>query len=145
MVPIDSFCSNATLQPNMYIEKFNISWLSLCITDVAASVKIPDKYVLWGHHDQFTSELLYISVLVLPVLFIRDFLYNSFLSGLSYIIGSNDFRRMESARLPSATTIGLAWDFGHVGWSTPLVGIVRSSAFHRSHIRSAFYLLCTFF
>ena len=39
MAPIDRSWSNATLQPNMYIEKFNISWLSLCITDVAASEK----------------------------------------------------------------------------------------------------------
>ena len=50
MAPIDKSCSNATLQPNLYIEKFNISWLSLCITDVAASVKILYEYmyVLWG-------------------------------------------------------------------------------------------------
>ena len=39
MAPIDRSCSYATLQPNMYIEKFNISWLSLYITDVVASVK----------------------------------------------------------------------------------------------------------
>ena len=46
MAPIDRSCSNATLQPNNYIEKSNISWLSLCITYIAASVKILDKYVL---------------------------------------------------------------------------------------------------
>ena len=68
MAPIDRSCSNVTLHPNMYIEKFNISWLSLCITDVAASVKRLDNYTLWGHRDQFTWELLYRSVLVLPVL-----------------------------------------------------------------------------
>jgi hypothetical protein len=34
---------------------------------------------------------------------------------------------------------GMAWD------DPPLGGIVRSSASHRSRIRSAFYLLCTFF
>ena len=39
MAPIDKPFAKATLHPNMYIEKFNISWLSLCITDVAASVK----------------------------------------------------------------------------------------------------------
>ena len=39
MAPIDRSCSNATSQPNMYIEKFNISRLRLCITDVAASEK----------------------------------------------------------------------------------------------------------
>jgi hypothetical protein len=37
MAPIDRSCSNATLQPNMYIEKFDISCLRLCINDVAAS------------------------------------------------------------------------------------------------------------
>jgi hypothetical protein len=46
MAPIDRSCSNATLQPNMYIEKFNISSLRLCITDVVASEKIFDNYVL---------------------------------------------------------------------------------------------------
>ena len=43
MAPIDRSCSNATSQPNMYIEKFNIPRLRLCITDVAASKKILGK------------------------------------------------------------------------------------------------------
>ena len=32
--------------------------------------------------------------------FIRDFPYSSFILGISYIAGSNDFRRVESTRLP---------------------------------------------
>ena len=39
MTPVDRSCANATLQPNIYIEKLDISWLRLCITDVAASGK----------------------------------------------------------------------------------------------------------
>jgi hypothetical protein len=33
MAPINRSCSDATLQANMYIEKFNIYWLSLCIKE----------------------------------------------------------------------------------------------------------------
>ena len=94
MAPIDRSCSNATLHPNMYIKKFNIFRLSLCITDVT-----PPRLQSWQlralrHRDLFSRELQNKSVLVLPVLFIRDFLYNIFLLGISYIIGSNDFRRV---------------------------------------------------
>jgi hypothetical protein len=32
--------------------------------------------------------------------FMRDFPYSSFILGISYISGSNDFRRVEFARLP---------------------------------------------
>jgi hypothetical protein len=63
MATIDRSWSNATLQPDMYVEKLDISWLSLCITDVTASFKILDKYVLGGHRDQVNEGLLYRSVL----------------------------------------------------------------------------------
>jgi hypothetical protein len=71
MAPIDRSCSSTTLQPtsNMYIEKFNISWVSLCITDVVASVE---------------------NTWQIPSL--RD------LFRISYIIGANDFGRAESSR-----------------------------------------------
>ena len=70
MAPIDRSCSksNATLQSNRYIEKFNISRLSLCIKNVTALLGRLSNYVLRGHRDLFSRELLYISVLVLPVL-----------------------------------------------------------------------------
>jgi hypothetical protein len=75
MAPIDRSCSNATSQPNMYIEKFNISWVtgSLCITDVVASVKNT-----W------------------QIRALRDLLGISYI--IWYIIGANDFRRVVSSR-----------------------------------------------
>ena len=96
MVPIDRSCSNATLQPNICIQKFNIFWLSLCITHVTPPHARLPNFNLWRSPTMFSRDLLY-----KRVLFIEGSLYNRFLWGISYIIGSNDFRRVESVRLPS--------------------------------------------
>jgi hypothetical protein len=62
----------------------------------------------------------------MPVLFIGDFLYNGFLLGISYITGSNDFRMLESARLPSqhdSTPHAKSGNFKARGINDPLLGL----------------------